>query len=653
MQKKPELLAPCGKRDCLIAAINGGADAVYFGLDSFNARMRAENFTKETCGEAISLCNAYGVKSYITLNTRLFDDELTDALKLAELVYEKGASALIIADMGLATQIKKQLPDFEIHASTQLTGHSVADAEALRDAGFSRMVINREVTAENLRYLTEHSPIETEMFIHGAYCVSLSGQCLMSAVMGGRSGNRGSCAQPCRQCYTLGKEKGYPLSLKDMCLAGHITELCDMGVHSLKIEGRQKPPYYVEGVTAIYRRLLDEERNATDEEISALYDLFNREGFSDGYFKGDHGNMLGVRLREDYDPQKTADTKPKKKVPVSATLVANGGEEVTLTLKTKTGVATAKTEPLCENISPLTEEGARKNISRLGSTPFELADFEFVSDGACSVSLSMINALRREACEKLLSCERKHVEIKPVSTEAARKEETFFATAEFSDKSQVTPLAKDFFKKMYTLSPEKGTGTVLPPYCPDKTGKADGEYFLVHSASQLKEHRDGDCLLSLRGNVFNSAAAEYYVSLGAKGIIAAPEVRLAKLRDFHVSVPLGTVIYGRLPLMLTVRCAISDGKFNCKNKNGEICKSELIDRYRVSFPVFGMPDCTNIIYNSVPIYMADKMQDVEKSGVDFGHFIFTTETPEEVDEIINAYINRLPAKTNEIKRLTF
>ncbi|MBQ4067397.1 MAG: U32 family peptidase, partial [Clostridia bacterium] len=285
--KKPELLAPCGSMSALEAAIEGGADAVYFGSDRFNARMRADNFSGDDLARSISLTKAYGIKSYITLNTRLFDIELSDALRLSASLYEAGADALIVADTGIARLIKKHIPELEIHASTQLSGHNAEDAKALMEAGFTRMVCHREITRDGLLSLCKDSPIEIEMFIHGAYCVSFSGQCLMSAVMGGRSGNRGECAQPCRQPYTTPGDKGknYPISLKDMCLASHITDMIDFNVASLKIEGRQKPAEYVYKTVKIYRRLLDEGRNATAEEIDELERIFSRSGFSDGYFK--------------------------------------------------------------------------------------------------------------------------------------------------------------------------------------------------------------------------------------------------------------------------------------------------------------------------------------------------------------------------------
>ncbi len=291
----PELLAPCGSLDALTAAVEGGADAVYFGGTVFNARMNAKNFDRADIRSAVGYCHENGVKAYVTLNTQIYDRELKSALDHAAFLYESGADALITADMGLSSLIKKYIPELELHASTQATVHNLAGAEKLYDLGFNRVVGAREMDLDNIKTLCK-SRAEIEMFIHGAICVSVSGQCLMSAMLGGRSGNRGQCAQPCRMCYN----REYPLSMKDMCLASHITELTDAGVASLKIEGRMKSPSYVYGVTKIYRRLLDEGRNATRDEINELQRLFSRSGFTDGYLTGNiDRNMLGIRTEND------------------------------------------------------------------------------------------------------------------------------------------------------------------------------------------------------------------------------------------------------------------------------------------------------------------------------------------------------------------
>ena len=291
----PELLSPCGSLDALTAAVEGGADAVYFGGTVFNARMNAKNFDRADIRSAVGYCHENCVKAYVTLNTQIYDRELKSALDHAAFLYESGVDALITADMGLSSLIKKHIPNLELHASTQATVHNLAGAEKLYDLGFNHVVGAREMDIDNIRTLCQ-SRAEIEMFIHGAICVSVSGQCLMSAMLGGRSGNRGQCAQPCRMSYN----REYPLSMKDMCLANHITELCEAGVRSFKIEGRMKSPSYVYGVTKIYRRLLDEGRNATRDEINELQRLFSRSGFTDGYYTGNiDKNMLGIRTEND------------------------------------------------------------------------------------------------------------------------------------------------------------------------------------------------------------------------------------------------------------------------------------------------------------------------------------------------------------------
>lgn len=316
----PELLAPAGNAESLRAALAAGADAVYFGGTSFSNRMRAKNFGDSELRDAVRLCHDCGAKAHITLNTRVRDNEISDVLRIAQSVlggdtYDR-ADALIVADFGLAREIKKYFPHAVLHASTQTSLASPADCAVLESLGFSRLVLPREMSADEIRALHENTSLELEMFIHGAHCVSFSGQCLLSYVMGKRSGNRGECAQPCRLPYSVrcggqhcenknGKnsfikagtdrhtKSEYPLSLADMCLAGNIPEILSCGVSSLKIEGRLKSPAYVYGVTKIYRTLLDEERRASKSELDTLETLFSR-GFTDGYFTGKYTKMSAV-----------------------------------------------------------------------------------------------------------------------------------------------------------------------------------------------------------------------------------------------------------------------------------------------------------------------------------------------------------------------
>lgn len=294
--KLPELLAPAGSAAALEAAIAAGADAVYLGGSSFNARMNARNFTNEELEKAVKRAHSCGVRVYVTLNTLITEREYPAAMKYVGYLYSIGTDALICADLGLSEAIAEKHPDFPLHASTQAGAHNAAAGEELKKLGFSRMVAARELSLENILTCVRESPIEIEIFIHGALCVCHSGQCLMSSVIGGRSGNRGECAQPCRMQYN----GSYPISLKDSCLAGHIKEIIASGAASLKIEGRMKSPDYVYGVTAAYRRLLDERRDATPKELEHLAALFSRGGFTDGYFTGHIGKgMNGIRSDED------------------------------------------------------------------------------------------------------------------------------------------------------------------------------------------------------------------------------------------------------------------------------------------------------------------------------------------------------------------
>ncbi|MBQ3075893.1 MAG: U32 family peptidase, partial [Clostridia bacterium] len=295
--KKPELLCPVGGADTLQAALLGGADAVYFGGSEFNARMNAKNFSNDEIRRAVSKCHEKGVRVYVTLNTLLTDRNIAPALEFVGFLYGAGCDGLILADVGFSSLLKDSFPGLELHGSTQMSGHSVGAAEFLKDRGFSRMVLARELDRESIAVLCQKSPIETELFVHGAICASASGQCLMSSMIGDRSGNRGECAQPCRLPYNGGK---YPISFRDLCLAKHVPELIKMGISSLKIEGRMKSPEYVYTVARIWRTLLDENRAATDQEMSRLAGIFSRSGFTDGYYtKKLSSEMLGTRTEQD------------------------------------------------------------------------------------------------------------------------------------------------------------------------------------------------------------------------------------------------------------------------------------------------------------------------------------------------------------------
>ena len=284
---RPELLAPAGGPEALRAAVQCGADAVYLGFGAFNARRNAKNFTEAEFRAAVRYCHGRGVKVYLTLNTLLFDRELSAAAQTAVLASAIGVDAILVQDLGVLQAVRAAAPDLPLHASTQMTVHNTDGALQAREMGLQRVVLAREMAKEQIAAVCALEGIETEVFVHGAHCMCYSGQCAMSALIGGRSGNRGTCAQPCRLPYTLeGQDNRYPLSLKDMSLADHIPELTAMGISCLKLEGRMKRPEYVAVVTTIYAALLRENRRPTAAERRDLEAAFSRSGFTDGYFKG-------------------------------------------------------------------------------------------------------------------------------------------------------------------------------------------------------------------------------------------------------------------------------------------------------------------------------------------------------------------------------
>ena len=397
----PELLCPVGSPFALDAAIEGGADALYLGGSTFNARMNAANFDDGQLKDAVRRAHAYGVKVYQTMNTLVYDRERKEYLRAAEMAAKIGVDALILADLGGAAEIHRALPELTLHASTQMSAHNADAGFRLAELGFSRMVVARELCREDLTRIVARSPIEIEAFIHGALCVCHSGQCLFSSLVGGRSGNRGECAQPCRLPYraAAGSKESYPLSLKDLSLAAHVPALLETGVASLKIEGRMKSPAYVLTVTRIWRRLLDERRAATEDEMRALADAFSRGGFTDGYFTRRLGHsMLGVRSAQ--DKMQSAQSAPafdkitrtvpmelsvsiRARVPMCATASA-AGRTVTVT-----GAV-----PEVARTAPTTKELLLRQFSKLGGTPYTLHHAEFdLEDGVmvpvCAVPRSM------------------------------------------------------------------------------------------------------------------------------------------------------------------------------------------------------------------------------------------------------------------------
>ncbi|MBO5261931.1 MAG: U32 family peptidase [Clostridia bacterium] len=654
--KKIEILSPAGDMDALVAAIFGGADAVYFGLDVFNARIRAKNFTLENIDDAVRLCHAHGVKAYVTLNTQLYNRELSKMLEYVGAIYEKGVDALIVADFGVAQIIKEYYPDFEMHASTQASVHNLDGANILnKTLGFSRVVLARELDKESIEYISKNANCETEIFVHGAHCMSVSGQCLASFCMGGRSGNRGECAQPCRLPYTVGKEKGYPLSLKDMSLSRCIPRLLECGAASLKIEGRMKNEQYVGGTVKIWRELIDNKRNATRGETETLEALFSRGGFTDGYFnKKIDKNMLGIRSDKDKESTSTLNVNKTalKKAKISLVAELRVGKESKLTLIHSSKTVTVFGEVVEKAVnSPMSKADVEKNLCKFGQTPFEVEDVTINMDDGIMIRNSAINALRRQAVDEFFNSGRKAKEVflkaEKTDTPAGK-----IKTALFNNQDQI-PLNYDYFDIRFVpvdrfTGKEGVNGVALPPVVLDsewdevtimlkKARECGIKYALVANIGQIERVKElgfeitGDYRL----NVFNSYTLKYLQEQGVKRAILSPELSLAQMRDFYGQ---SAIVYGKLPVMTTHKCVLKD-TYGCDK-----CKGYIKDRQGSSLFVEGVYGHRNVIYNSVPIYMADKENDIKQFSY---HFIFSDENRDECYKIIEAYKKEMPTENGK------
>ena len=696
----PELLSPAGSYAALEAAIAAGADAVYFGTRSYNARMNAANFTDDEVIKACALCHAHGVRAYITLNTQLYDREISPVnkdddglLARADFLYKSGADALIVADLGIAALIKSRFPDFELHASTQSSGHAASSADFLKKLGFSRMVCARELAKSDVETLVKSSGMEIEMFVHGAYCVSYSGQCHMSWAMGDgeRSGNRGGCAQPCRLPYFVGaptvapfgaKTGEYPLSLKDMSLAEHIPAVIEMGVSSLKIEGRMKSPAYVYGVTKIYRTLLDQRRSAAPAEMKELAAYFSRSGFTDGYFADKiDASMLGIRSGADKEDTRNvasveiAEIVPEK-IPVEITVSVKKNAPVSMSM-TSVSVPNAKSVevtgdvPLIAVTAPLSESDIIKNISKLGATPFTAVSITVDADDDVILPLSRLNSLRRAACDAMVAVKRK---IQPApeitvginaSAEKAH-DKTVMKTAEFECEAQITESAERYFDVRFIpvdrYKPGSRANAVsLPPVIADsetaeiaallKSARKNGiDSVLVSNAGHIALCEEcGFAMIhsSYRLNVFNSYTAQVLAQTALTSYTVSPELTIARMRDIGAGAAKSVIVYGKLPLMYTQRCIINS---KCPRTKQLQCHAEITDRTGARMYVSGSFGHRNIIYNSVPVYMADKADKLETIGTGIHHFIFSNETSNECDGVIKAYIEKAPS-AKKIRRI--
>ena len=668
-----ELLSPAGSPEALRAAVQSGCGAVYLGWGSFNARRSAKNFSDEEFADAIRYCHLRGVRVFLTLNTLLTDRELPLALDAARTACRLGVDSVLVQDWGLFALLREALPDLPLHASTQMSVFTAGGANEVYGDGCERVVLARECSREDTAAICKACPAEIEIFGHGALCMCYSGQCEMSALIGGRSGNRGTCAQPCRLPYGFnGPAKNtYPLSLKDSCLADRISDMERMDVSCLKLEGRMKRPEYVAVITDIYARLIREGRKPTAAEKKDLELAFSRSGFTADYWQGRHGPaMFGTRPENTPEPKElfaAARAKYEKDdartVPIHFSCSCQAGQPVSLTVWDDDGHVAAAEGPIPEPAQnkALTASDLEARLQKTGGTAFRCTDGSAdVADGLF-LSAGAVNALRRDALAALENARcavpvRREQDFSPLpdldctaDTPALTVSVTTWAQAE-----ALLPLAPAHIDLPLELLAERDAlpdiagewCAILPRVWRDRnepqlqTWLAHAKKLGVTSAlagniGHLPLLRDAG--LTIRGdfglNVFNSRALNYLRQKGLSSACLSFELRFPQLRDIQKVIPAEAIVYGRLPLMLTENCLIRNRTGECSCGAGPV---KLIDRKGEEFRIVrDCGTCRSVVLNGKKLYLLDKREDLRRFGLWALRLSFTTENPGEIDTVLS------------------
>lgn len=661
MLLKPEVLAPVGSPQSLEAAVRSGADAVYIGAKQFSARRNANNFDDNDIKDTVRYCHIRGVKVYLALNIMIKQSELADAFATAKYAYECGVDAIIISDLGLASLIHKHIPDLQLHASTQMTVHSPACLPTLKKLGFSRVVVSREMSKDQLTEfcaVAKEQNIEVEAFVHGALCMSVSGQCLLSSILGARSGNRGLCAGPCRLPFKVSGGTGYDLSLKDLCLYEYINQLTAMGIASLKIEGRMKRPEYVSAATAACRQAVD---NGFIEPklFKTLQDVFSRSGFTDGYYKGVLGrDMFGIRTKDDvvaagdtYSYLHELYRAERQSVPVKMRAEILADKPIMLTINDKQNIITVQGDiPQAAKTKALETQTVVDNLTKLGNTPYYCEDISVNLDEGLFVAASQLNALRRDATEKL---DNKRAEISINEHTVPRidtignlngKKQLIFRFANTEQIPQNLKGVKAIILPYECEMPQiYGIRIIaeLPRYITNeaavikrlealKQQGIDSAYCGNLSAVAIAKNAGFKVIGSIGLNANNSESIKTYKQIGVDELMLSAEMSLKEIKSISANIPVGIFAYGRLPLMLTRNCPLRNGK-TCAECDK---KGIIVDRKGVEFPIVCRTGYSELL-NSAPLYMGDRMDEIPL--VDCLLMYFTNETAAEAEEIITKY----------------
>lgn len=632
--RTPEILAPAGSEESLLAALRCGADAVYVGGKLFSARQNAANFDLPQLQHAVELCHLYGAKLYLTVNTLIFESEFPSLVQFLQAAMEMGVNAFLVQDLGVLRLIRRMSPDVPVHASTQMTIHTPEGAHWAKQHGISRVVVSRELSREEIAAVCQ-TGVEVETFVHGALCMSVSGQCGLSAVIGSRSANRGRCAQACRLPFSAkGAKNVCALSLKDLCLVPYLAELAQDGVTSLKIEGRCKRPEYVAAaVTALVQARAGEE-----PDLDTLRAVFSRSGFTDGYYNGKRQQMFGTRQKEDVLQAKEVlphlaqlYQKPTPQIALTMDVRVQTGEPAVLTLRDADGN--------CVTVSGETVQPARtkatdaaqleRQLGKLGGTIYALAELHADCDGVGMLPASAWNALRRDGIAamdaKRIAANTPHYTIQPVTLSKGQtcgtKQRQFRImqpdwnglSAQLLDEPDVSALLLPVETALAEIpaNVRERVYLTLPRFCADETkvvgwlkqAKQLGfSHIVCENVSHLQIGRQLG--LTLHGgmglNAANPDCLAFLQEESLQDVILSPELTIAQTKTC-TGLPVGAYAYGYQPVMTMRNCPIQ-AEVGCKH-----CTHHLIDRTGRQFPVYcRRPAGITTMYNAVPTWMADK-----------------------------------------------
>lgn len=684
----PELLAPAGSPEALVAAVQNGANAVYLAYGDFNARRNAKNFSAEEFADAVSYCHLRGVLVYLTLNTLLTDRELPSAQKTAAFASSCGVDAIIVQDIGLVQVLRQTLPDTPLHASTQMTIHNLPGVLFCQAQGMTRVVLSRELSRDAIASLCQHSPVELEVFSHGALCMCYSGQCFFSSLVGERSGNRGLCAQPCRLAYRRSHEEhsSYPLSLKDLSLANELKELSEMGVSCLKLEGRMKRPEYVATITNIYADLLREKRPPTQEERRALEAAFSRDGFTQGYYHNkQEAAMFGRRREGEAMPEEllakaraSYTQKETPRVPIRLSCLLCRGEPAILVAEDSAGHCFAAEGPVPEDARnrPLEREQVITQLQKTGGTVFSCEDIDLTLDSGLSLPISALNALRRVVlagleAERSAPPTRQMLPYELPARIAGQKAAPVLTLSllridQLSDELLTAPIALLYLpievlaREAETITayrerhPQIRFGITLPrivwdselPHLRELLKKCRalgiedaliGNWGLISLCREEGFHLRGDFGLG----IFNSASMQALYEQGFSSATASFELNLAQIRDLSKPIDTEFLAYGRLSMMLTEHCLSPKGS-HCKTCSSGCSAPQtfLEDRKHEQFPIVPAFGGRSELLNAKTLFLADRMEDYRSLGLWAARLSFTTEDRETCLAVVSRYLGQ-------------